>query len=307
MSWIIYVLLGVAVAVLLLTLGASFVFARMFCTPKRKQYRMNPTDNGLTFEPVKFPSNGKSLQGWFMPGRSLNSPLPAVVLTHGWSSNSTRMIQVASALHKAGMSVLLYDVRGHGKSPSDGPITLKKMTEDLRAAIDYLCTREDVDKTHLAAVGHSMGAAATIVAASQDLRIKAAVSSSAFADPVDLTKSYIKRFHLPIWPDLYLAKKIMEGWMGIKMSCVSPKNCISHINIPFLLIHGASDKSILPMNIEMLHANAPKGLTECLLIPELGHSDVIENAEYFRAVVDYINRNLLTRPNVNPPVAVPDR
>jgi uncharacterized protein len=292
MLLVIYIILGVLATVSLLTFGISFAFAKMYCKPKRKKSNQTPKDFGLQFDYVTFPSDEKLLKGWFMPGCDQESPLPAVVLSHSWGSNSAQMLELARILHEAGLIVLSYDTRGHGDSPDGGPITLRKYSQDISAAIDYLHSRPEVDTRYLAVVGHSMGAAASIVASSLDTRIKVAVSSSSFADPEDLTKGYMRRYFIPLWPNLFIVRKFLEKWLGSKMSDVAPMNRISLIRIPLLLIHGDSDKSILPHNMETLYNNSSKGLTECLLIHGRGHSDVIKDAEYFNNVVKFISRNL---------------
>ena len=180
-----------------LSIGFAWVFARLYCKPKRRLPTKTPANYGLPFVPVTFRSHDVPLQGWFIPLDGNSVSPPTIILAHGWSNNAAQMLPVACALHQAGFGVLLYDARGHGGSGGDGPITILKMAEDLIAAVDYLAGRPDVDMTRLGAVGHSLGGGSVILAASIELRIRAVVSTSAFADPVALTWGFHARATYP--------------------------------------------------------------------------------------------------------------
>jgi pimeloyl-ACP methyl ester carboxylesterase len=289
-----YVLLAVLVvgSILLLTVGVAWVFARFYCKPNRLAPDKTPGDYGLEYESVTFPSNKKVLRGWFIPGRDTGGCSPAVILVHSWGGNAAKMLGNARKLHEAGIAVLTYDARGHGNSDGDGPITLRKITQDLQAAIDYLISRKDIRATQIGVIGHSMGGAASIVGASTDSRIKAVVSSSSFADPVELTKGYLRKMHLPIWPYLPLSRKIMEKWLGTLMDDMAPRKRISQVKVPILLFHGATDTSISPENMEILLKNSSRELTEGLLLPGCGHSGVYNDKEYTLKMMQFITKIL---------------
>ncbi len=178
-------------AIAALSIGFSWLFARLYTRPRRRLPSKTPIDYGLPFEPITFNSRGVLLNGWFIPTDGNPALRPAIILAHGWSSNAAQMLPLAHLLHTAGFGVLMYDARGHGTSGAAGPITIRKFAEDLMAAIDYLEIRLGADATCLGVVGHSMGGASTILAASIEPRIRVLVSSSAFADAVALTRRFI--------------------------------------------------------------------------------------------------------------------
>jgi pimeloyl-ACP methyl ester carboxylesterase len=65
---------------------------------------------------------------------------------------------IADALTRAGVGVLRYDDRGVGASTGDyDTATIGDLTEDARAALHYLATRDDVDLERLGVLGHSEG------------------------------------------------------------------------------------------------------------------------------------------------------
>ena len=251
-------------------------------------------DYELPFVPVAFHSHGVPLRGWFIPVDSnpAYSP-PTIIVAHGWSHNVAYMLPVTRLLHKAGFGVLLYDARGHGTSGDDGPITIAKFAEDLIAAVDYLGGRSDVDTARLGVVGHSLGGAAAIVAASMEPRIRVVVSSSAFADPIALAWEPLRALHIPRWPFLWLVCHFIERWLGTTMADIAPQNRIGQLTAPLLLIHGDSDRFIPSFNMEILYERAPRERTQRWLIPGRGHLDVIRDPRYGSRVVEFLSKHLV--------------
>lgn len=84
-----------------------------------------------------------------------DSRLPTVVLVHGYPDSKEVWSEVAARL-AARFHVVLYDVRGHGRStaprPLRGGFTLEKLTDDFLAVIDAVSPDRPV---HL--VGHDWG------------------------------------------------------------------------------------------------------------------------------------------------------
>jgi len=151
----------------LLTLTRLMLFSR------REPVSRTPAEVGLDFEPVAFPaSDGVGIKGWFVPADG-EGPQPTIVFVHGWMWNRTGnvagkapiddrdvdFLPATKALHDAGYSVLLYDVRRHGESQkgkglvSFGPLE----KNDFVGAVGYLRSRADVDGERIGSIGISMG------------------------------------------------------------------------------------------------------------------------------------------------------
>ena len=112
---------------------------------------------------------------------------PAIVVVHGWESNRGRTFAHVRYLHAAGFHCLVFDVRGHGDSPEVTlPVNVPEFAEDTVAAVRWAATRPEVSSVGV--LGHSMGGAGAIVAASHEPLIKAVVSASAPADLVRMTR-----------------------------------------------------------------------------------------------------------------------
>jgi pimeloyl-ACP methyl ester carboxylesterase len=176
-----------------LVVALSWVIARLWCAPKRRLPIKGPGDFGLRYETISFRSNDITIRGWFIPAASGPDPARSIILAHGWSGNAADMLPAARVLHSAGFAVALYDGRGHGLSGKDGPITILKFAEDIRACLDYLGTRADIDRGRIGVLGHSLGGSAALLVASADPRVCALVSCSAFSDPRTITEDYLRR------------------------------------------------------------------------------------------------------------------
>jgi non-heme chloroperoxidase len=75
-----------------------------------------------------------------------------IVLMHGWMSYGKMFAGLGSKLLKT-HRVVWMDHRGHGKTISDGPYTLKQLAADVKALIEYLALE------NITLLGYSMGAA----------------------------------------------------------------------------------------------------------------------------------------------------
>ena len=106
---------------------------------------------------------------------------PAIVLVHGFSSDRVAVGGLARRLAGAGFAVLALDVRGHGANRNrfpDGRGRADALAPDLAAAVDFLRTTPLVDGSHIALMGHSMGAGAALDFATRDSGIDAVVPIS---------------------------------------------------------------------------------------------------------------------------------
>jgi len=264
----------------------------LWCKPQRKVFSKTPADFGLSAEVVQFLSRGILLKGWFVPPATKSPPPPAVLLVHGWSGNAATMLPIAGSLQKAGFGVFLFDARGHGASGKAGPITILKFAEDMIAALNVLESRPEVDKDRLGVVGFSMGGSAAILAASKAAAIKTVVSLSAFADPVEITRDYLKEKHIPRRPFLGLMMNFIAKWLGVSVREVTPRNLIGRIRAPLLLVHGEADRYLSFANMETLFSQADPERAEKRLCPTCGHFEVIKDPECIEAMNSFLRKHL---------------
>lgn len=155
-----------------LLLAAVLLLARWMLrrglTPPAEVPSVLPEDAGLVGARSVWIAapRGRRLFAWYASAQGCE-PSPAVVLLHGWGGHAGHLLHAAAALQRAGYAVLLPEARNHGRSDRDDHSSLPRFAEDLGCALDWLKCQPEVDVERLAALGHSVGAAAVLLAASQ--------------------------------------------------------------------------------------------------------------------------------------------
>jgi pimeloyl-ACP methyl ester carboxylesterase len=120
--------------------------------------------------------NERYLFAQWLPQARSKDILGKAVLMHGWGGNGSQLMPAARVLHEQGWSVLLPDARCHGLSDTDTFSSLPRFAEDLDAALNWLLVHEAASQHRLVVLGHSLGAAATILCASRRQDVSAVVS-----------------------------------------------------------------------------------------------------------------------------------
>jgi len=272
-------------------LFVSWLIARFLCKPKRHLPNKIPADFDLPYQDINFRSGKTKIRGWFIPVSYSIQNKPVIILNHGWSSNSSRLLHLAKKFHNAGFSVLLYDSRGHGRSDSNGPITLLKFAEDIISAIDFLYRNFLIDYSGIGVFGHSMGGSAGILAASMDPRIKALVSCSAFDDPKLISTNFLRCLKIPRFL-IGLNFVFINKWLGKPIESIAPINIINKITKPILLVHGSNDRIVSPKNLERLYQFSIKDRTKKLILPGRDHRNIIQDEEFAESVIMFFKKNL---------------
>ena len=109
---------------------------------------------------------------------------PAIVVCHGYASWKERYsIRIAEELANAGYVSLAFDYRGFGES--EGPrwrLMCLEQVEDIRNAITYMETRQEVDTKKIGLIGISLGGANVVYTGAVDKRPACIVSIVAVGD-----------------------------------------------------------------------------------------------------------------------------
>ncbi|MEW6200624.1 MAG: acetylxylan esterase [bacterium] len=119
--------------------------------------------------------------------KNAQPPYPVLMLQHGLNASKDEIFErYGGGLIKAGYAIFLMDGELHGERRADVsdaiiryPIVLRDVfiqtIIDLRRAVDYLKTRNDLDTARLAYIGFSLGSYEGTVFTSIDKRIKAVI------------------------------------------------------------------------------------------------------------------------------------
>lgn len=256
----------------------------------RLAHQRAPSDLGLAAETVRLrTAGGKSLFAWYVPA-SGELPAPAVLLMHGWGANAALMLQAVPPLHEAGFAVLLPDARCHGASDDEEFSSMPRFAEDIGTGLDWLRIQPAVDAARLAVVGHSVGAAAALLAATQRVDIRAVVSLAAFAHPAELMRRWLHEQHLPWWPLGWAVARHVQGVIGARFDDIAPLATLPRVRCPVLLVHGRRDETVPYADAERLHATSG-GRAELLPV-QAGHDLGEALGPHAAAIVAFVQRAL---------------
>jgi uncharacterized protein len=126
--------------------------------------------------PVTFNnSRGQTLYGALhFPRGSVKTPI--VIMVHGFTDDKTGdnrlFVKFAREIAPRGIAVLRFDFAGSGDSEGDfAETTPSSEIEDLRSAIDFVCSLPEIDTNFISLLGYSLGGAVSIYTAAKDQRI----------------------------------------------------------------------------------------------------------------------------------------
>jgi alpha/beta superfamily hydrolase len=178
---------------------------------------------------------------------------PAVCICHGVPARRTpdpsdRGYPVlAERFCSEGLVSLIFNFRGTGES--EGNFDMWGWTRDVRAAVDYLYSLEEVDKSRLSLMGFSGGAMASVYHAAHDKRITSVVACACPARFFDISEfSKLEEFlthcrQVGIIRDSSFPSSLEEWARGFDM--VTPTKWIDKISPrPLLIVHGDNDITV---------------------------------------------------------------
>jgi alpha-beta hydrolase superfamily lysophospholipase len=160
-------------------------------------------DAGVPLD-TSFQSGGARCDAWlWLPTGA--GPHPAVVLVHGSVCiKEAGLRPYGEAFAEAGYAVLAFSYRHCGRSeglPRELS-SLKRMRQDVRAAIAHVRSLPGVDAGRVVLWGTSMGSGHVATVAAEDRRLAAAIVQCPVFDGVVLARSYGVRNVLRLTPDI---------------------------------------------------------------------------------------------------------
>jgi fermentation-respiration switch protein FrsA (DUF1100 family) len=202
------------------------------------------------------------VEAWFLPGQGVaaEKPGPAVIIAHGNGELIDGWLTGTAARYsQAGVSVLLPEYRGYGRS--EGTPTQEHITRDFVRFYDQLAARPEVDDERIAFHGFSLGGA--VMAAVAHKRPPAAfILQSTFTCVLDMAPG------LPV-PKFLIADPF--DTLGV----------VEGLDVPMLVVHGERDQVIGVEHARRLAKAAPDA--ELILHPG-GHHLMIDQVAFWRAV-----------------------
>jgi pimeloyl-ACP methyl ester carboxylesterase len=156
--------------------------------------------------------------GWFFPGLK---NAPAIVLCPAYDWSRTELLTLASSLQDQQYNVMLFDFSGHGSAAGQSTLGFREVAE-LRAAMDAVANRGDVDANHFGLWGVDMGAYVALSEAVGDKRVTAIVAESPYEHPNDMVAVEISRSGLGSLPFITSLSEVIFQWLNPPFRNVPP-------------------------------------------------------------------------------------
>lgn len=158
--------------------------------------------------------------GWFFPG--LKSA-PTIVLCPAYESSRGELLTLASALQDQQYNVLIFDFSAHGTSGGRSTLGLQEVAE-LRAAMDAVANRGDVDANRFGLWGVNLGAYVALAEATNDRRVRAVAAESPYNDPNEMIALQVSRSGLGSLPVITRVSQQIFVWLNRQFRDVQPLN-----------------------------------------------------------------------------------
>ncbi len=236
-----------------------------------REYEATPKDYTLPYEEVTLTtSDGIRLAAWFVPAED---PRGALLYAHGNAGNISHRLDSVRLFHDLGLSVLIFDYRGYGRSR--GEPDEEGTYRDAEAAWQHLTALRGIKPEHTVVFGESLGGAVAAHLAARH-RPGALILASAFTSVPDLAADLY-----PLLPVRWITRYRYDT-----------RRYLQDVHAPVLVAHSREDEIIPFSHGRSLHENAhePKQFVEL----RGGHNDLfLMNSEALaRATEALIARHL---------------
>ena len=231
-------------ALLLLALGYAALVTLLWLRQENMLFLPNipsrqlvatPADVGLGYEALRLATaDGETLDAWFVPA----SPERAVLLFfHGNAGNISHRLDSLRIFHALGLSVLIFDYRGYGRS--SGHPSEQGTYEDARAAWRHLVGERGVAAERIVLFGRSLGGAVATRLAAEHQPAGLIVESTFRSVPALAAEIY---WFLPV--------------RSLARLEYPAERLIGSVQAPVLVVHSTEDEIIPFHHGEALHAAA---------------------------------------------------
>lgn len=240
------------------------------------------------------------IRGWYARPKAAGK-FPAILHVQGYSSTQ----EMSSGYSGDDMAVLVLNVRGHGNSkdninpgfPGYLQYSLKDREKyiyrgaymDCVRAVDFLCSRGEVDSRYIVVEGGSQGGALSFATAALDNnRISLCIPA------VPFLSDFPDYFKVAEWPGNefkeFVARNPDFGWNKVfeTLRYFDIKNLAPWVKCPVLMSIGLKDVTC-PPHINFAAYNQLKVRKEYVVYPESGHG---LPSEYMKAKVDWMKKEL---------------
>jgi fermentation-respiration switch protein FrsA (DUF1100 family) len=228
-----------------------------------------PDEYGLDHQDIWITtSDGVRIHGWLIPSEA-NRAL--FLFYHGNAGNISHRLDNVKRLHELGLTVLIVDYRGYGKS--EGKITEKGMYLDAEAAHAKATEIAEEAGIKLVVFGRSLGGIAAVHACA-GRHCAGLILESTFTNLGDMARAF--------FPVPFIATGLEHRFNALGE--------IGRVKAPILFFHGDRDELVSYEFGKALYEGAPEP-KEFVTLTGAGHNDtyLVEGQSYFDKISSFID------------------
>jgi hypothetical protein len=231
--------------VALATAAIAGVLTYWIVKPQRTSSEINMASFPGRPDEVEFTVAGlkpSDRKGWFFPGLR---GAPTIILCHGYQSSRGELLTLVSALQDHQFNVFVFDFAAHGAN--DGTTTFGyREADEVRAAIDIISKRTDVDPARFGLWGYNLGAYAALREAEKDPRVHALVLDSVYDYPKQMVKIGVEKTGVGGFPLMVKSAQTTFEWLnyGYKGDPPLSAKLKALAGVPILFIQANDDPEL---------------------------------------------------------------
>lgn len=214
---------------------------------------------------------GIPIDAWYSTAVSSKG---CVVLVHGYSANKSYLNAEAAVFRQWGYSLLLFDLRGHGKSGGNTTTFGMKETDELGKAVAYARKRGE---SKIILYGVSLGSAVCLKAAAEGgVRPDAIIADVPFESVHEHLKARARILGFPAEPFAALT----TAWIGMESGYNAFRHDIAgyakKVTCPVLIEAGERDPFVSPAETGSIYRNLSSKNKKLVVYPEGGHGAFVQ-------------------------------
>jgi pimeloyl-ACP methyl ester carboxylesterase len=242
------------------------------------------------------PGPGGAREGWFFPGFR---GVPTIILCHGYEASKGELLTLVSALQDHQYNVFVFDFVGHGANAGTTSFGYRE-TAELKAAMNTIAQRNDVDPERFGVWGYNLGAYVALREAESDKRVRAVILDSVYDKPEQMVKVEVGKTGLGGFPFMARAAELSFDWLNYEHHQDAPLSANLHAvaGVPKLFLQ-PSDERELGDSTRQLFTKSPEP-KEIAMLPHGNYVSLGEDEKrmYENRVVSFFLARL-------PPAAKP--
>lgn len=215
-------------------------------------------------------SEGISIDTWYSKTDSSTS---CVILLHGYSANKSFVAQEAAVFKQWGYSVLLFDLRGHGKSGGNATSFGIKEIDELQKAFEFVRQKGN---TKIILYGVSLGAGICLKAvADNKIHPNAIIADVPFEN---LHKHFKGRARILGFPSEPFAA-LTTFWVGVEKGYngfqLDVSTYAKKVTCPVIVEWGEEDPLVLRTEVESVFNPLASKNKKLVTYPRVGHGGFV--------------------------------